>query len=141
MGRPSDEEEGQERVRGTLQIIKIIKKYGINAAIGINNVGNAFTPQGSLDPLSLASLGVGIYQAATKADMDLLLVSHDRFLRCTLLTGNSGMRIDPCKENYRSRTGDIRWTGLTSWRFCGFCEHKGLYRLVSITQEYAGNNL
>lgn len=86
MGRPNNEEEGNERVRGTLQIIQIIKKYNINAAIGINNVGNAFTPQGSLDPLSLASLGVGIYQAGTKEDMDLLLVSHNSFLTSTLLT-------------------------------------------------------
>jgi hypothetical protein len=53
----------------------MIKKYGLNAAIGINNVGNAFTPQGNCDPLNLASLGVSIYQAGTKADAELLLVS------------------------------------------------------------------
>jgi hypothetical protein len=75
MGRPSEEEEGGQRVRGTLQVLQIIKRYGLNAAIGVNNVGNAFTPQGTCDPLSLASLGVGLYQAATKADADLLLVS------------------------------------------------------------------
>lgn len=61
------------QVRGTLQVLQMIKKYGLNAAMGINNVGNAFTPQGSCDPLSLASLGVGIYQAGTKADAELLL--------------------------------------------------------------------
>jgi len=74
MGRPKEDEEGSQRVRGTLQVLQIIRKYGMNAAIGINNVGNAFTPQGSCDPLSLASFGVGLYQAATKVDTDLLLV-------------------------------------------------------------------
>ncbi|KAL3421332.1 hypothetical protein PVAG01_07777 [Phlyctema vagabunda] len=74
MGRPgSDDFGGGERVRGTLQILQMIEEYGLDAAIGINNVGNAFTPQGSCDPLALASLGVGIYQAGTTADAELLL--------------------------------------------------------------------
>lgn len=76
MGRPGEEDEGGQRVRGTLQVLDIIKKYGLNAAIGVNNVGNAFTPQGSCDPLSLASFGVGVYQAATKRETGLLLVSE-----------------------------------------------------------------
>ncbi|CZT09419.1 hypothetical protein WAI453_003252 [Rhynchosporium graminicola] len=73
MGRPAKDDAGGQRVRGTLQVLDIIEKYGLNAAIGINNVGNAFTPQGSCDPLSLASLGVGVYQAATNRQTDLLL--------------------------------------------------------------------
>jgi len=80
MGRPKEEEGGGHRVRGTLQVLQMIKKYGLNAAMGINNVGNAFTPQGSCDPLSLASLAVGVYQAGTKADAELLLVSVDVLL-------------------------------------------------------------
>ncbi|KAK5084493.1 hypothetical protein LTS08_000074 [Lithohypha guttulata] len=40
--------------------------------IGINNVGNAFTPWGSCDPLRLASLCVGVYQAGTPKDAELL---------------------------------------------------------------------
>lgn len=76
MGRPSEKEEGSQRVRGTLQVLQVIKKYGMNAVIGVNNVGNAFTPQGSPDPLALASLGVGLYQAGTKQDTDLLLVCY-----------------------------------------------------------------
>ena len=75
MGKPDKDTGGGERVRGTLQIPQMIKKYGLNAAIGINNVGNAFTPQGSCDPLSLASLGVGIYQAGAREDAEILLVS------------------------------------------------------------------
>lgn len=58
--------------RGTLPVPRLIKEYGLNAAISINNIGNAFTPQGSCDPLSIASLGVGVYQAGTKKDAEIL---------------------------------------------------------------------
>jgi cytosine/adenosine deaminase-related metal-dependent hydrolase len=75
MGRPSEGLGGGERARGTLQILQMIDRYGLNAAIGINNVGNAFTPHGSCDPLSLASFGVGIYQSGTKKDAEILFVS------------------------------------------------------------------
>ncbi|KAB8303690.1 hypothetical protein EYC80_005077 [Monilinia laxa] len=73
MGRPDEATGGSIRVRGTLQVIEMIKKYDFNVALGINNVGNAFTPQGTCDPMSLTSLGVGIYQAGTKADAQILL--------------------------------------------------------------------
>lgn len=65
-----------ENVRGTLPVIELIKHYGFNAAIAINNIGNAFTPQGNCDPLSIAQLGVGLYQAPTKDDVQLLFVSY-----------------------------------------------------------------
>jgi hypothetical protein len=58
--------------RGTLPVPRLIKDYGFNAAISINNIGNAFTPQGSCDPLSIASLGVGVYQSGTKRDAEIL---------------------------------------------------------------------
>lgn len=61
-----------ERTRGTLDIPQMIKEHGINACIGINNIGNAFTPQGSCDPLSLACSCVGIYSAGMKADAELM---------------------------------------------------------------------
>lgn len=84
MGRPTAGSAGGERPRGTLQVPQLIQEYGLNAAIGINNVGNAFTPYGSCDPLALASFGVGIYQAGTKKDADLLLVSTCEFtLECS----------------------------------------------------------
>jgi cytosine/adenosine deaminase-related metal-dependent hydrolase len=63
-----------DNLRGTLPIPELINRYGLNAAISINNVGNAFTPQGNCDPLSLAQLGVGLYQAGTKKDAELLYV-------------------------------------------------------------------
>ena len=58
--------------RGTLPVPKLIKDYGFNAAMSMNNIGNAFTPQGSCDPLSIASLGIGVYQAGTKRDAEIL---------------------------------------------------------------------
>lgn len=64
-----------ENLRGTLPVIELIKEYGFEAAISINNVGNAFTPQGNCDPLSLAQLGVGLYHAGTQQDAGLLYAS------------------------------------------------------------------
>jgi cytosine/adenosine deaminase-related metal-dependent hydrolase len=61
-----------ERTRGTLNVPEMIKTYGLNACIGVNNVGNAFTPQGSCDPLSLACSCIGIYSAGMKADAEFL---------------------------------------------------------------------
>ena len=72
MGKPHSTDGGGERVRGTLQIPQMIQKYGLQGAIAINNVGNAFTPYGSCDPLSIASIGVGLYHAGTKKDVQLL---------------------------------------------------------------------
>jgi hypothetical protein len=62
----------ENRVRGTLDIPTLINNYKIDACIGINNIGNAFTPHGSCDPLTLACNGVGIYQAGTLDDAELL---------------------------------------------------------------------
>ncbi|KAF2757808.1 cytosine deaminase protein-like protein [Pseudovirgaria hyperparasitica] len=58
--------------RGTLPITALIRDFDLNAAIAVNNVGNAFTPHGSCDPLAVACLGVGVYHAVTKADAELL---------------------------------------------------------------------
>ncbi|KAL4880053.1 hypothetical protein BJY04DRAFT_85609 [Aspergillus karnatakaensis] len=58
--------------RGTLPIRSMIRDHNLDAVIGINNVGNAFTPWGSTDPLGLACLGVGVYQAGTVNDAELL---------------------------------------------------------------------
>jgi hypothetical protein len=88
MGRPDENVGGGERTRGTLQIPQMIKEYRLQGAIGVNNVGNAFTPQGSCDPFSVASLGVGIYQAGTKADAEVLMVSSRGLSSPCVLTCN-----------------------------------------------------
>ena len=73
MGRTDPEEKNAgERVRGTMDIPLLIKKYGLNGAIGVNNVGNAFTPYGTLDPLWLACQGIGLYHRGTAEDAKLL---------------------------------------------------------------------
>lgn len=61
-----------EKPRGTFLVPEMIREYGLDAVMGVNNVGNAFTPWGSPDPLSLACLGVGVYQARKQADAELL---------------------------------------------------------------------
>lgn len=70
----------EENVRGTLPILQMIGKHGLAAAIAVNNVGNAFTPHGNCDPLGIASLGVGLYQAGTKRDAELLYASGPQHL-------------------------------------------------------------
>ncbi|KAK5705628.1 hypothetical protein LTR17_021494 [Elasticomyces elasticus] len=57
----------------TLPIPKLIKEYGLNACMGVNNIGNAFTAHGSCDPLMMACSGVGVYQAGTERDAEVLM--------------------------------------------------------------------
>lgn len=61
-------------VRGTLPVTQLARELGIEVALAVNNVDNAFTPQGSADPLMLCPLGVAIFQAATPRDCETLLV-------------------------------------------------------------------
>lgn len=72
MAASPEERVPHDRPRGTLRVPEMIRKHGLDAVIGVNNVGNAFTPWGSPDPLSLACLGVGVYQAGTQDDARLL---------------------------------------------------------------------
>jgi hypothetical protein len=62
------------RPRGTLFVTQLVREYGLDTAMSVNNVGNAFTPQGSLDPLSLCTFGVAVFQAGTREDCDVFLV-------------------------------------------------------------------
>lgn len=68
----AQESKSANRPRGTLQVLDMIRRFGMDACLSVNNVGNAFTPWGTGDPLSLASLGVGIYQAGTDDDANVL---------------------------------------------------------------------
>ncbi|KNG84660.1 zinc metallopeptidase [Aspergillus nomiae NRRL 13137] len=61
-----------DTVRGTLRVPELIRRYGLDVVLGVNNVGNAFTPWGSVDPLGLACLAVGMYQAGTVEDAEIL---------------------------------------------------------------------
>jgi len=78
MGRPEPNADGELDVgtgaspRGTLNVPQLIR-LGFNAAIAVNNVGNAFTPQGAPDPLALCPLGVAVYQDGTVDGCRILL--------------------------------------------------------------------
>ncbi|KAF5621310.1 cytosine deaminase [Fusarium tjaetaba] len=76
MGRHgSDRPEQSEplsRLCGTIMVPKLIKDFGINACLSVNNVGNPFTPHGDGDPLKIASLGVGLFHAGTVDDAKIL---------------------------------------------------------------------
>ncbi|KIY71546.1 Metallo-dependent hydrolase [Cylindrobasidium torrendii FP15055 ss-10] len=61
--------------RATLRVPQLVRQHGLQVAMSVNNVGNAFTPQGSVDPLALCTLGVAIFQAATPEDIHALACS------------------------------------------------------------------
>jgi cytosine/adenosine deaminase-related metal-dependent hydrolase len=92
-----------ERTRGTLDAPRIIKDYGLNACIGINNIGNAFTPHGSCDPLTLACNGVGIYQAGTKQDAELLYECVSTRARRAIGFDRSESNLDGTENSLRLR--------------------------------------
>lgn len=77
MGRPTfdcveEQPRPLDRQCGTLNVPKMIQEYGLNACLSVNNVGNAFTPYGTGDPLGVASLGVGLFHAGRIEDAKLL---------------------------------------------------------------------
>lgn len=93
VGLPSSDlymmKSGQSpEIRATLNVPKLINQYGLNACFGINNIGNAFTPQGTCDPLGLASQCVGIYQAGSKRDAETLYESVSTRAKAAIGLGN-----------------------------------------------------
>ncbi|KAK4626640.1 Cytosine deaminase [Fulvia fulva] len=78
-------------IRGTLDVPKLVKQYGLNTCIGVNNIGNAFTPQGSCDPLSLASQAVGVHQAGTAQDTELLYECVSTRAKAAIGVGGSSL--------------------------------------------------
>ncbi|TFK55107.1 Metallo-dependent hydrolase [Heliocybe sulcata] len=64
---------GQGPGRYTLHVPQLKRRFGLHIAMSVNNVDNAFMPQGSVDPLSLCPLGIAAYQAGTTADCISLL--------------------------------------------------------------------
>ena len=63
------------RPRGTLSVPRLVAEYNLDVAMSVNNVGNAFTPQGYPDPLMLCPLGVAVYQVGSEEHCKTLLVS------------------------------------------------------------------
>ncbi|EPT05239.1 hypothetical protein FOMPIDRAFT_125332 [Fomitopsis schrenkii] len=54
------------RPRATLNVPRLAKEYGVGVGMAVNNVENAFTPQGVVDPLALCPLGVAVFQDGTE---------------------------------------------------------------------------
>lgn len=67
--------QGGKYPSSTLNVPRLARKFQLEVAMSVNNVENAFTPQGSLDPLSLTTLGVAIFQSATDEDLRALMRS------------------------------------------------------------------
>ncbi|RPB10876.1 Metallo-dependent hydrolase [Morchella conica CCBAS932] len=59
--------------RGTLPVIDWIRNYDFDVALGVGNVGNAFTPMGGVDPLGMAAWLGTVYQGGSQADCRVLL--------------------------------------------------------------------
>ncbi|KAG9315609.1 hypothetical protein JVU11DRAFT_3250 [Chiua virens] len=75
MGRSSgDGTQGVVLANRTLDVTRIWREHSIHVALSVNNVENAFTPQGYLDPLTLACLEVGLFQVGTEVGWRELLV-------------------------------------------------------------------
>ncbi|KAI8627536.1 hypothetical protein F5Y19DRAFT_169527 [Xylariaceae sp. FL1651] len=99
MGRPqAGTKSSHDRPRGTIHVPSMIKDLGLSACLGINNVGNAFTPFGTGDPLQLASWAVGIYHAGTMDDAELL---YD----CVSRRAKRAIGIDPDDESRTIQLG------------------------------------
>jgi len=65
----------------------------------VNNVENAFTPQGPIDPLALCPLGVAVFQSGTRKDCQSLVEA---------ITLNSRTAIGlPSPGSLRPAEGDI----------------------------------
>ncbi|KAF9221484.1 Metallo-dependent hydrolase [Gyrodon lividus] len=76
MGRPTSDGTRSVPLAGrTLDAARIWHDHGVRIALSANNVENAFTPQGYLDPLTLACLGVGLFQVGTEPEWRELLRS------------------------------------------------------------------
>ncbi|KAI0917344.1 hypothetical protein AcW1_007440 [Taiwanofungus camphoratus] len=59
--------------RSTLDIPRLSREFGLKVGMAINNIGNAFTPQGPVDPLALCPLGVAVFQAGIQRDCRSLI--------------------------------------------------------------------
>lgn len=90
------------RPRGTLQVVSMIRDWGLNACLGVNNAGNPFTPHGDGDPLQLACWGVGLYHAGTVGDAELLYQCVSGRARAAV-----GLEVDPGRPAARLSSGRI----------------------------------
>ncbi|KLO12194.1 Metallo-dependent hydrolase [Schizopora paradoxa] len=101
---------GPSTPRGTLDVLRFrrfcdsvneklrgehARSIFVNVAMSVNNVANAFTPQGTADPLSLCTLGVAVYQSATKESCRVLLESISTASKLAVGDVHSSVLADP----------------------------------------------
>lgn len=103
---PDTGQSGQPR--GTLPVCSMIRDHGLDAVVGINNVGNAFTPWGGCDPLALASLCVGLYQAGTRDDAELLFECVSSRARAAMGLGGASATVSEGDAAELLVVGDMR---------------------------------
>lgn len=91
MGRPtSDGTRSVPLAERTLDVSRIWRDHGVHVALSVNNVENAFTPQGYLDPLTLACLEVGLFQVGTEPGWRELLVCGSALVQFPVLAELTG---------------------------------------------------
>ncbi|KAF5389173.1 hypothetical protein D9757_003522 [Collybiopsis confluens] len=78
--------------RGTLRVPYLSDNYGLQIAMSVNNVENAFTPNGSVDSLALCALGAAVFQAATVKDVQTLMKSVT--ITSKLAIGQEGLPLE-----------------------------------------------
>ncbi|KAJ3836099.1 hypothetical protein F5878DRAFT_711666 [Lentinula raphanica] len=81
--------------RSTLRVPYLADRYGLHVAMSVNNVENAFTPQGSVDPLALCTFGAAVFQAATKADTEILTKSVTLVSKIAMGQTNVPLHLSP----------------------------------------------
>ncbi|KAJ3828766.1 hypothetical protein F5880DRAFT_1692230 [Lentinula raphanica] len=79
----------------TLRVPYLADRYGLHVAMSVNNVENAFTPQGSVDPLALCTFGAAVFQAATKADTEILTKSVTLVSKIAMGQTNVPLHLSP----------------------------------------------
>ncbi|KAL4250065.1 Metal-dependent hydrolase [Abortiporus biennis] len=86
-------------IRTTLNIPKLSSKYQLPFAMSVNNVDNAFTPQGSMDPLSLCTLGVALFHTCTVVDCACMLQSISTIARYAIGMESSSRTLVPTSND------------------------------------------
>ncbi|KAH9936317.1 uncharacterized protein B0H18DRAFT_1081958 [Fomitopsis serialis] len=59
--------------RATLDVPGLAREHRVKVGMAVNNVENAFTPQGTIDPLALCPMGVAVFQDGTKRGCQTLV--------------------------------------------------------------------
>ncbi|KAF9077644.1 hypothetical protein BDP27DRAFT_1441696 [Rhodocollybia butyracea] len=91
--------------RGALRVPYLARQYGVKIAMSVNNVGNAFTPQGSVDPLALCTFGAAVFQAATKMDVQSLMESVTITSKLAIGDANSPVDVSNSSSTSSSTSG------------------------------------